>query len=200
VGATARTLVDDLPSSIVEFTRRWPDVGLALEELRGEEIPQAVETGRVDLGLAHTNGADPLNSQVTFEPAYELDVVLITPKDHPLARRRRVRACDLSDYPLVNARPGLLDPLVGISPEKFGTLRAGPLRVETSLAVGVRRYVELGFGIGLIARHPSQEPSPHIHERSMGREFGVLKMYLVRNHRAIQPPHVRAFADLVKGS
>jgi molybdate transport repressor ModE-like protein len=198
VGASARTLVEDLPGCIVEFMRRWPNVRLTLEELKVEDVPRAVETGQVDLGLAHTNSADPGNAWVAFEPAYELDVVLITPKDHPLARRRRVRASDLSAYPLVNARPGILDPRIGISLEMLGAFDTGPRRVEASFAAGVRRYVELGFGIGIVARHPSQERSPHVHERSMGREFGTLKMYLVWKNRTLQPRHARDFADLVK--
>jgi molybdate transport repressor ModE-like protein len=198
VGATARTLVDDLPDCIIEFTRRWPNIRLTLEEMKVEDVPRAVETGQVDLGLAHTGSASPGNAWVAFEPAYELDVILITPKDHPLARRRRVTTSDLSAYPLVNARPGLLDPRIGISLEMAGAFNTGPRRVEASFAAGVRRYVELGFGIGLVARHPRHERSSRVHERSMSREFGTLKMYLVWKNRTIHPRHVRDFADLIK--
>ena len=41
---------------------------------------------------------------------YELDVTLVTPRDHPLARRRRVRVRDLKSYPLVNAPASFADP------------------------------------------------------------------------------------------
>jgi DNA-binding transcriptional LysR family regulator len=110
-----------------------------------------------------------------------------------------VRASDLTAYPLVNAWPGMLDPKIGVSLEMLGAFRTGPRRVEASHAAAIRRYVELGFGIGLIARLPYQEPSPHIHERSMSHEFGKLRMHLVWRKGAIQPVHARAFADLVKG-
>jgi DNA-binding transcriptional LysR family regulator len=199
LGATSRTLVHDLPGCVVEFTRRWPNVNLTLVEMKVEEVPEAVESGRVDLGLAHTNIADPGTDWIEFEPAYELDVVLVTPRDHPLARRRRLTGRDLTGYPLVNAPPGMLDPRIVISLEMLGAFRTGPRRVEASFAAAVRRYVELGFGIGLIARLPFEEPAPRLHERSMSHEFGRVKMHLVWRKGVLHSPPARGFADLVKG-
>lgn len=198
VGATSRTLVDDLPDCVVAFTRRWPNVNLTLVEMKVEEVPKAVETGQVDLGLAHTNTAEPGSTWIAFEPAYELDVMLVTPRDHPLARRRRVTGPDLCGFPLVNAPPGLLDPRIGITLEMLGAFRTGPRRVEASFAAAIRRYVELGFGIGLIARLSSQAPAPRLHERSMSHEFGRLKMHLVWKKGVLHSGAARAFAELVK--
>lgn len=198
IGATSRTLVDDLPGCVVEFTRRWPNANLTLVEVKVEEVPKAVETGQVDLGLAHTSIADPSTAWIDFEPAYELDVVLVTPRDHPLARRRRLSGSDLAGYPLVNAPPGLLDPRIGITLEMLGAFRTGPRRVEASFAAAIRRYVELGFGIGLIARLPFEDPAPRLQERSMSHEFGRLRMHLVWKKGVLHSPPARAFADLVK--
>jgi hypothetical protein len=37
-------------------------------------------------------------------------MILVTPPDHPLARKRRVRATDLADYALVNSRSSFAAP------------------------------------------------------------------------------------------
>ena len=55
-----------------------------------------------DLGLAAI-AADPDHTWLLYEPCYELEIILVTPRDHPLARKRRVRVNDLADFPLVNS-------------------------------------------------------------------------------------------------
>jgi DNA-binding transcriptional LysR family regulator len=198
IAATARILGEDLPCCVVEYERRRPQTQLTLKELRTAEVINAVGSGEADLGLTASNNPHPGDAWLEFIPAYELDVVLVTPKDHPLARRRIVRPRDLCDYPLVNAPASFVDPTVMLALEKLGGFRHQPRRVEAYLASTIRRYVELGFGIGLIGRVPSHEPHPNLHERSMSGSFGRTTVYLVSRKGAIQPPQVGDFADTVK--
>lgn len=198
VATTPRILVEDLPRCIVAFSERWPRVHVSLEEMRMEEIPEAIEKGRADLGLTTTSSPDPGSAWVAFEPAYELEVVLITPKDHPLARRRTVRARDVAEYPLVNAPPGILDPSIGIALKMLNAFQTEPRRVEAAYSAAILRYVELGFGIGLTLRVPSHQSDPKFHERSLSRELGRVQVHFVWRKGALIAPHARAFADLVK--
>ncbi|AGA24803.1 LysR family transcriptional regulator [Singulisphaera acidiphila] len=198
VATTPRILVDDLPMCVVEFSKNWPNVQIHFEEMRMEEIPEAVETGKADLGLTTTSSPTPGNAWIAFEPAYELEVVLITPKDHPLARRRRVSARDLAEFPLVNAPPGILDPSVSIALKMLNAFQAEPRRVEVANAAAILRYVEMGFGVGLTLRVPSHLADPKFHERSLSRELGRVKVHLVWRNGSLMMPHARAFADLVK--
>src|SRR5947209_1448390 len=80
-----------------------PYVHLSLKEMRNEEIVPQVESGQADLGFTVDHGPSLDSPWLCFEACYNLDIVLITPKDHPLARRRQVQPRDLSAYPLVNA-------------------------------------------------------------------------------------------------
>src|SRR5262245_41858395 len=107
IATTQRILVEDLPEPILTFERHHPQAQLRLLELRVEQVPAAVESGQADLGLTTEQGTDRRSPWLLFEPAYELDLYLVTPKDHPLARRRRVRPRDLLGYPLVNSPQGL---------------------------------------------------------------------------------------------
>lgn len=198
VAATPRILVEDLPDCVVEFERRKPHVQLTLKERRTEEVFNAVSTGEADLGFSASNNPHPGDAWLRFEPCYELDVVLVTPKDHPLARRRQVRPRDLCPYPLVNAPNSFVDPTVMLALEKLGAFRVQAKRVEAYHAATIRRYVEIGFGIGLIGRVPSHGPQPNLHERSMSRDFGRTTVYTVRRRGSVQPAHVLDFANTVK--
>lgn len=198
VAATPRILVEDLPRCVVAFAQRWPRVHLSLEEMRMEEIPAAIEKGKADLGLTTTNSSDPATAWVAFEPAYALEVVLVTPKDHPLARRRRVAARDIAAYPLVNAPPGILDPSVSVALKMLNAFQAEPRQVEAAYSAAILRYVELGFGIGLTLRVPSHQPHPNVHERSLSHELGQVTVHLVWRNGVLMTPPMRTFADLVK--
>jgi molybdate transport repressor ModE-like protein len=94
LAATQRMLVEDVSGAIAEFDHSHPHIRLRLVEMRIEQITAAVESGEADLGLTVERGADPPRPRLVFEPVYELEQFLVTPKDHPLARRRRVTPKD----------------------------------------------------------------------------------------------------------
>ena len=197
IAATPRILIEDLTESVVQFGDRAPRVQVTLRELRAAEVVAAVRSGEADLGFSSSFDTDPGDAWAQFEPSYELDVVLVTPNDHPLARRRVVRPKDLRGYPLVNAPGSLIDPAVSVALEKLGIFQSQPRRVEASYAETIRRYVEAGFGIGLIGRVPSHPPHSRLHERSMSRYFGRTTVYLVRRRGVLEASHVREFAATV---
>jgi DNA-binding transcriptional LysR family regulator len=204
VAATPRAMVEELPGCVREFGRRFPRVRLTLKETRDELISGAIESGEADLGLTPVRSSDLsrpwLSSRwVVFEPCYELDNILITPKSHPLARRRRVQPRDLRGYPLVNGPTAFLDPTIKGVLDKLGILEfPSRYRVEAFFAATIRRYVELGFGIGLIGGRPGQQPHPNLHERVMSRYFGRATIFLGRRKSAPQSASALAFVQTVR--
>jgi DNA-binding transcriptional LysR family regulator len=198
VAASPRILVEDLPECVVAFEGRWPQVRLTLKELRNEEIAADVEAGHADLGFTVDRGLHANSPWLVFEPCYTLEIILITPEDHPLARCRRVRLRDLCAYPLVNAPASFPEPEIRALLEDLGLFQTQPRRVEAFYAAAIRRYVEIGFGIGLIGRVPSHRPHPGLHERSMSRYFQREPVYVVRRKAALQPEAARLFAETVR--
>jgi DNA-binding transcriptional LysR family regulator len=198
VATTQRILVEDLPEPILAFERLHPHVRVCFLERSVEHISTAVESGEADLGLTpeHALGTD--GPWLVYEPSYELEYFLITPKDHPLARRRSVHPRDLRGFPLVNAREGgsFPDPVIATL-EKFGIFQTQPRRIEAVYTPVIRRYVEMGFGIGLIVGLPSRPPSPNLHERSMSRHLGRLTIYLVWRRGVLRQGPVGAFTRTI---
>lgn len=196
LATTQRVLIEDLPGPIMEFERRHPLVRLRFVERRGDEIAAVVEAREADLGLSTERPAGPA---LEFEPVYELDPLLVVPRGHPLARRRVVRPQDLRGYPLLNAvRGGFADPTIPATLDKLGVLHQQPQRVEAIYTAVIRRYVELGFGIGIVPGLPGRPPTPGLHERSMGRYFGRVTINLIWRRGAVEDRWLKAFAGVVK--
>ena len=81
---------------------------------------------------------------------------------------------------------------------KAGVLEAQPPLVEATFTSTTCRYVEMGFGIGLIFVPRGRQVHPGFHVRVMSRDFGRTVIYQV--HRKGVPPFqsVIAFLDIGK--
>jgi DNA-binding transcriptional LysR family regulator len=197
VAASPRLLIDDLPPCVVECERRFPHIRLILNEMGAEAVATAVASMQADLGFAAI-AADPEDPWLLYEPCYELDLVLIAPLDHPLARRNRVRIGDLAEFPLLNSSRSFANQELNQRLERLGVFRAGLRRVEAQSPAAIQRYVAMGFGVGLIAASPLRRPDPHVIERSLADELGRLTVYAIRRRGAIQPDASREFVAIVK--
>jgi DNA-binding transcriptional LysR family regulator len=210
VATTPRVLVEDLPSCVAAFERRWPEVQLTLVEMKIEEVPAAVESGQADLGVGVVLDPDiadatagpsdevhRLTPWLMYEPVYQLERILIMPLGHPLAKKRTIRLRDLRHYPLVNAPSSFADEIVRLALERIGAFVA-PRRVEVSYGPAIKRYVEMGYGLGLTLRVPSHPSDPRFHERSMRRDFDLTTVYAMSRRGALASPEQRDFVELLK--
>jgi DNA-binding transcriptional LysR family regulator len=161
-----------------------------------DKVAAAVESGEADLGLTPERPAAD-NPWLTFEPAYELDLILVTPRDHPLARKRRVRPEDLLDYPVVNSPQGIPDPVIAAALQKLGVFQTQPRRLEAFYTGVIRHYVAQGYGIGFVVGLPDRAATAHLHERSMSQHFGRVTIYQLLRKGAL-PGHAQLFAELVR--
>src|SRR5207253_81830 len=109
-----------------------------------------VDGGAADLGFT-THVENPAQHPfLSFDPWYRLEVILLTPRDHPLARQRRVRPEDLKPYPLVDAWTALHHVPAHDVLVRLGLYRTEPRWAEARNAEVIRRCVELGLGIALV--------------------------------------------------
>ncbi|MFN4258936.1 MAG: LysR family transcriptional regulator [Gemmataceae bacterium] len=198
VATTQRTLVEDLPDPIVEFEQHHPNVQLCFREMNTRQVLAAVETGQADVGITTETQRKEAFARLDFEPLYELDHFLITPLDHPLAQLRNVTLQDLLAYPLVNAPDGIPDPVATALLDKLGAFRTQPRRIEAYFTAVIRRYVELGFGIGLVVGLPTASPPPNLHARSLSRSLGRIAVHIVYLKGVPLSWFARAFADLIR--
>ncbi|QDU29753.1 HTH-type transcriptional regulator CysB [Anatilimnocola aggregata] len=173
IAGPPRVIQEDLPDAILALLKSAPQVRVAFLELHDDLVIQAVESGAADLGLTSEGVPGRPPPGLSIEPAYELETLLVTPKGHPLAKKRSVRPADLRHYPLVSSRHSLSDqPALAANLDRNRVFDGPAPRVEPFLAATVRTYVKLNLGIALIYGLPPRRRNAFFHERSMSEYFG----------------------------
>ncbi|MEM8921873.1 MAG: LysR substrate-binding domain-containing protein [Actinomycetota bacterium] len=98
VGFTAVCSLGDLPSFLIDFMGRHPEVAVRLQQMATTEQTEALRLGSIDVGFTILpGGPEPVHSRLIT--ADELHAFL--PADHPLAHHERVPVADLLDEPFL---------------------------------------------------------------------------------------------------
>ena len=139
-------LSEFLPEALGAFLAAHPNIDIDLEERLSYEIVPAVAEGLADAGIV-AEAIEPADLE-TF-PFRADRLVLVVPRDHPLAGRRRIALRDVLDHPFVglsrdSALQGYLDRHAARSGRPF------KLRVRLRGFDGVCRMVEHGVGLGVV--------------------------------------------------
>jgi DNA-binding transcriptional LysR family regulator len=195
-----------LPPALAAFRAAHPGVDLTLETRPSPATALAVAAREVDLGVVTLPlpagleyGGRPLSDAVRIAPLGPEPDVLILPRGHALARRKRVPLAALEDEPLLL----LGRDSAGRAALESDLARAG-LRPRVAMEMNsvelLKRLTELGFGVAVVPR------------RSVAREVaaGVLastrltglstrrSLALVRPCRDPIGPAASALAELVE--
>jgi DNA-binding transcriptional LysR family regulator len=87
-----------LPQAVVRFGARFPGVTITLKDALAEKIVRMIRDDEVDFGLTSAPAAD---AQLDFTPLASDRMVAVLPRNHPLARAKRIDLADLLDTPLI---------------------------------------------------------------------------------------------------
>ncbi|HSW07429.1 LysR substrate-binding domain-containing protein [Aquabacterium sp.] len=98
VGATHTFNIGLIPECVALFLARHPTVKVCIEELPADDIGVQLHSGDLDLGIAYRPSGP---TDLSFEPLYNEEMVLVVAETHPLAGRRRIRMVELHQQPLV---------------------------------------------------------------------------------------------------
>jgi DNA-binding transcriptional LysR family regulator len=193
-----RTLLEDLAPCVLKFRARYPKTRFTFRQESDRAIAEVVEVRRADFGFTPSPLTDEQRHALQAEPCYKLEVHLIAPKDHPLARRRTLHPRDLRPYPIVNTPDEVPSSLTLDVLNEHGAYHDKDRVVQTGYVAAVRQFVQLGLGIGLVPASRLSPPHPDLHERSMSRHFGHLLISVVRRRGAFMPAMGEAFIRLVR--
>ncbi len=113
IAAVEGVTVDLLPCVLAHMRARYPHVTIGVTVLGSQSIPEAVHSGRADLGLAF---ALPRTAQLQQLAVGHFRLGAIVTPEHPLATRRDVSFATCAEYGLILAKSELsihhlLDPL-----------------------------------------------------------------------------------------
>jgi LysR family cys regulon transcriptional activator len=138
-----------LPRSIQQFTARFPKVKLLLHQGNPTQVAESVARAESDVGIATESLAD--NPALVALSCYEWNRCVIMPRDHPLAREEALTMETLARYPIVTYDYSFTGGSAIAA--AFSAKGLTPNIALTALDADViKTYVELGLGVGIIAR------------------------------------------------
>jgi LysR family transcriptional regulator, cys regulon transcriptional activator len=175
-----------LPAVVQRFVGKHPRVRLSLREGSPEQIVDLVETGGVDIGIVTESYTG--TERVVLLPCYQWNRGVIVPPEHVLLSEKKLTLEALARHPIVTYD-------FAFTPESpiEKAFQARGLKANVALtavdADVIKRYVELGVGVGIIAKMAFDEPrdtalrlidAGHLFEPSMTRIAVRRNAYLRR--------------------
>jgi DNA-binding transcriptional LysR family regulator len=98
IGYTPTASYDVLPAAIPKFRAANPAVQIELVELRSAQVPEALEQGRIELGIV----CAPVEPRGFMQRTLLKEPLLIAlPQHHPLARRAQIAVASLRGQPFI---------------------------------------------------------------------------------------------------
>lgn len=146
IAAGESTILYILPQFVKEFVEIYPGIELKLHNVTGRDGLAMLRADECDfaVGSMVEDRAD-----IEYTPLFSYDPMLITPVDHPLAKKRQVTIKDVAQYQLI------------LPPSHLTTWKIADLvfeqhnlTYEVKLEAGgwevIKKYVELGLGISIV--------------------------------------------------
>ena len=140
-------MLEYVPALLPAFLARQKNVDVDLEEAKSPDIMRIVAAGRADIGIV-AGAIDPEMQLETFPFAQNV-LVLITPKAHPLAGKRRVAFADTLGHEYIALDNGsALQTFVNRQAEHLG--KSLKVRVRLSSFDVVCQMVGAGTGVAVV--------------------------------------------------
>ena len=137
-----------LPEVVKSFRERYPEVRLHLHQGTSEQIAEMAALDRIDFAIA--TGSEGLFDGFALLPCYKWHRHVVVPRNHPLARSRKITLKQLASHPIITYVFSFTGPssLHGI----FAKEGLVPNVVLTARDADViKTYVRLGLGVGIVA-------------------------------------------------
>lgn len=146
IAAGESTILYILPKYVQLFAQAHPGIELKLHNVTGRDGMAMLRAGDVDLVVG---SMIDVPDDIDYRPSFAYEPMLITPPEHALANRKRVRLEEVAKYPLI------------LPPRHLTTWRVVDLvfqqhnlRYEVKLEAGgwevIKKYVALGLGVSIV--------------------------------------------------
>lgn len=160
---------------------------------RTTSILSEIRKGIIDVGFcAHSDNDEDLE----FYPIIQQEMVIITPKDHPLAAQDKVSIRELENYPVIGY--DRISALGSYTKRFYRSIGMNPdIVIECADENAIQALVRENFGIALVTNIDIlNEDEICIHSLSDVTLSHIVNMVWLRNH--YQMPAVKKFIDFMK--
>ena len=133
---------------ITRFRARHPKVTFHIQQCSHDEILELVGNGGVDMGVSTLPKKPP--EEIVALPFLKLHRALITPRDHPLAKKQKVTLQDLAKYPMITSSTAQPTGITVLNAFRARKLVPDIVLSATDADV-IKAYVEAGVGIAVLS-------------------------------------------------
>jgi DNA-binding transcriptional LysR family regulator len=195
IAAGASTIQYLLPPLVREFREQHPQIKLELHNVTGKDGLALLRSDQVDFAIGSMLDVP---NDLSYEPVYSYDPLLILPLDHALAAKTEIRLEDLSPYGLI------------LPPQRLTTYRLVDLIFQqrkvpyrVAIEVGgwevIKEYVAMGLGISIVTGICIGEADrARLAVRNMSAYFPQRTYGVVVRKGKYLSADARAFVDLVR--
>jgi DNA-binding transcriptional LysR family regulator len=194
IGFVGSASYEVLPAILHEFRNRFPEVELRLEEQTTGDQVDALNVGRIDVGLVRPPVAD---DSIELTPLVEERLIAALPEAHPLAERATVPVAALAQEPFVlppRRLTGLYEDVIGVCREAGFSPQvvqeAGEMQTIVSL-------VSAGIGVSLVPESVETFRRPRVAYRPLRGPNASLEIALARR-RDDRSPLVAQFREVAR--
>lgn len=194
IAANSSTILYLLPKIVEHFRSQYPEVRLTLHNAVSADGTDLLRSDAVDLAVGSMLDVP---QDLSYEPVYRFEPLLIAPPDHPLIKQRTLKLEDLSPYGLI------------LPPKRLVTYRLVDLvfqqnRVPYTVALEVggweviKQYVAMGMGISIITSICLTDADrDRLAARSLSQWFPARSYGVVVRKGKYLSPQARAFIELI---
>lgn len=195
VGFEASSAYDLLPRSLKVFRERFPNVDLALQEMRTDEQAQALREQRIGVGFVVPPLHDPA---LAYETVLCEPLVAAIPCNHLLSTRSEVTLDDLAGESFVMSsrsnRCGLYDQVISVCHTAGFSPKVVQEANEMQIMLG---FIAAGIGLSLLPEHVKQLHRPGVVFRPVAPSSAHVEL-AVAWRREDTSQILRAFLDIVR--
>lgn len=186
-----------LPVLIRDFRHDAPQATFEIRDVVASMVNQLVRAGEFDLGVTGGEVRDP---ELEVLHHAEDRLIVVCPRRHPLARKRRITAPDLAGYPLVLTAAGTsVRAIVDEAFEEAG--HALELACEPTYMMTAVAMVRAGLGITILpGSAPEIRAEPELIGRPIDDRRFVRPIALIKKRARTLPPVALSFAEALRAA
>ncbi len=195
IAANSSTILYLLPRIVEHFRGQHPDIRLTLHNAITADGTDLLRSDAVDLAVG---SMVDVPADLSYAPVYRFEPLLITPPDHPLAKKPKLALEDISPYGLI------------LPPKRQITYRLVDLvfqqnRVPYTVALEVggweviKQYVAMGMGISIVTSICLTDADrERLATRPLGEWFPSRSYGVIVRKGKFLSPQARAFIELIQ--
>jgi DNA-binding transcriptional LysR family regulator len=186
-----------LPSVIKAFKKSHPDTKITLLRKSREEALGLILNGEVDFAIS---AFKKVPAAVDYRVIGRYDRVLVGPKDHPLARMKKIGLQDIVKYPLLLPPGGSATRLMVDNVFKKAGLEYD-LALEATGRQAIKTYIDLGFGISVFNEMLiTREEKKKYFVVNAARYFGQSERAIIKRKGKFLSAPLKQLIQMISGS